>query len=142
MSLCQTSSPSPKPPIATPFSMTFETTVTSGCASGPPPCFARPSFATGLRALQLAEAPAERDQVGVAQVLAAEENDLALEPHFADRVDRGVVHGVESAAANFRAERAPRRNDVESRHPLYADKSCDQLRVSMMSFSSRRKAAA
>src|SRR5262245_35254015 len=70
---------------------------------------------TGARCqIELAEAQAESDQLGVGEVLIAKQKHLMLEPGPPDRAKRFVVDPPEIDADHFRGEHGARWNYLES----------------------------
>jgi len=65
------------------------------------------------RLVERAEAAAERDQVGVAELLTAEQHDGVIEPRLVDRCEGRIVDRSQIDAANLRTERGAGRNDVD-----------------------------
>jgi len=65
------------------------------------------------RLVERAEAAAERDQVGVAELLTAEQQDGVIEPRLVDRCEGRIVDRSQIDAANLRTERGAGRNDVD-----------------------------
>ena len=62
--------------------------------------------------VELAEAPAERHQIGVAEPLVADEDHRMLVPGAGDPREHGVTQIAEIDSADFGAERCPRGNDL------------------------------
>ncbi|HEY3159130.1 MAG TPA: DASS family sodium-coupled anion symporter [Vicinamibacterales bacterium] len=67
------------------------------------------------RLVERAEAAAERDQVGVAELLTAEQYDRVIEPRLVDGRERRLVYRAQIDAPHFGAERGAGRNDVDCR---------------------------
>ena len=66
------------------------------------------------RLVERAEPPAEGDQVGVGELLIAEQDDGVIEPRLVDGGERRVIDRAQIDAADFGAERGAGRHDVES----------------------------
>ena len=65
------------------------------------------------RLVERAEAAAERDQVGIGELLIADEDDRVIEPRLVDGRERRSVYGARIDAADFGAERGAGRNDLD-----------------------------
>ena len=71
------------------------------------------------RLIERAEPAAERDEIRVAEMLIAEEQDRVVQPGAIDFLERPVVQGTQINAAEFRAERRSGRNHFETLHQLH-----------------------
>ena len=73
------------------------------------------------RVIERAEPPAERDQIGVAELLIAEQQHGVLEPRAIDLREGRVVDRTKIHAPDFRAERSAGRNDLRNCSSVHVD---------------------
>jgi solute carrier family 13 (sodium-dependent dicarboxylate transporter), member 2/3/5 len=95
------------------------------------------------RLIERAESTAERDQIGVAELLVAKQQHRVIEPRAIDLREHRVINRSEVATADFRAECGSGRNNLETRsyghmeYARYQIRTAGWSRPSGMSFAIR-----